>query len=247
MPVIFEMHADGIGVVTLSRPSHLNALGRLEFGELGEVLRSPQARGLNGLVVRGADRGFSAGADLTYLAELNAMDTDQRVKELRVGFDSVCELIRFPAPTTALVHGASFGMAACIALACDRIITTSSAKWGFVFTAMGLPATDIACHWLLSRRIGTRSAWSLLAKASTLAGTQAHAAGIVDDCAEDLPLLTDLEWPGSEPNALAVTKESILRLEGAYADLDEEIEQILPVLAAAVGSEFFRERLTVKR
>src|SRR6185295_16031492 len=79
VPVLLEVTDAKVGVVTLSSPDQLNALTGPEFGELGAVLRSPEARDLRGLVVRGEGRGFSAGADRDYLGELRAMDFDQRV------------------------------------------------------------------------------------------------------------------------------------------------------------------------
>jgi 2-(1,2-epoxy-1,2-dihydrophenyl)acetyl-CoA isomerase len=247
VPVLLEVTDTEVGVVTLSSPERLNALTGPEFGELGEVLRSPEAKGLRGLVVRGEGRGFSAGADRNYLAELRAMDFDRRVAALRVGFDSTRELIRFPVPTVAVVHGACFGMASCIALACDRVVTTSSARWGFVFTAIGLPASDIVCHWLLSRRIGTRRAWSLLSEAATISGQQAAALGIADTSVTELPAIGELAWPAGDQTALSATKTHILELEGAFAALDQQIERILPVVATAVAGSVLGERLAAGR
>ena len=247
MPVLLEVTDAKVGVMTLSSPDRLNALTGPEFGELGAVLRSPEARDLRGLVVRGEGRGFSAGADRDYLGELRAMDFDQRVAALRVGFDSTRELIRYPVPTVALVHGACFGMATSIALACDRVITASSARWGFLFTSIGLPASDIICHWVLSRRIGTRRAWSLLAQAVTLSGQDAAALGVADTSMADLPAITDLEWPAGDPTVLSATKTHILELEGAFAALDQQVERILPVVATAVGGSVLGEILAARR
>jgi enoyl-CoA hydratase/carnithine racemase len=245
--VLLEVTDAAVGVLTLSSPTRLNALTGPDVVELGDMFRSAEIRSLRGLVVRGDGRGFSAGADLEGLVELRAMSHAERVDTLRVWFAATRELIRFPAPTVALVHGACVGMAASVALACDRVVTTNSAKWGFVFTAIGLPGSDTLCHWLLSRRIGTRRTWSLLSEAATISGQEAAAIGIADSCAEHLPSVSDLSWPHTDRSAVYETKSHILELEGAYGPLDDQIERILPAVATAVGSPALGERVAPAR
>jgi enoyl-CoA hydratase/carnithine racemase len=236
-----------VGVVTLSNPARLNAVTGPEFGEFGDMLRSSAVRDLRGLVVRGEGRVFSAGADRAFLEDLRAMDDRARVAALRVGFDSTRELIRFPAPTVALVHGACVGMAACIALACDRVVTTSTAKWDFLFTRIGLPGSDILCHWLLARRIGTRRAWALLSEAATLSGQELAALGVTDAAPPELPHVDGLSWPSGDRAAIYATKQHILELEGAFTLLDGQVEKVLPSIATAVAGPALGEVLGVRR
>jgi enoyl-CoA hydratase/carnithine racemase len=62
----------------------------------------------------------------------------------------------------AVVDGASVGTGACLALACDDVLVTPQARFSLIFTALGIPAGDMAAPLLIKRRVGGRTASRLL-------------------------------------------------------------------------------------
>src|SRR5579864_3453831 len=112
--------ADGLCTLTLNRPDKLNALDTRAFEELEAHLTALDKDTLIGCVVlRGAGRGFCAGADL------KAMGTDPGPV---VGKPVVVERLGLlPQPVIAAVHGVCFTGALELALACDFILADTTA------------------------------------------------------------------------------------------------------------------------
>src|SRR5271155_2074713 len=124
--------ADGLSTLTLNRPDKLNALDTRAFEELDAHLTALERdEGIGCVVLRGAGRGFCAGADL------KAIGTDPAPL---VGKPGVVERLGLlPHPLIAPVHGVCLTGALELALACDFILADATArfadthgKWGLV-------------------------------------------------------------------------------------------------------------------
>lgn len=230
----------------LDNPATLNAMTLQDWTDCHALLEraaaDPQVRRL---VVRGSGRAFSAGADILFLEDLRTMNQAARRDALKVGSDLIRALIRFPAPTVAVVQGACFGVGASLALACDRIVAAPSAKFGFVFTGLGVPGGDMAASWLLSRRLGTRRASLLLSGAEVVSAERALSLGLVDEVSDSAQSKLSEDPVGRlAPNALRLTKRQILEFEGAFAGLDALLESQLSALVQALGEAEFAEGLS---
>ena len=236
--------------LVLDAPERLNAMTLTDWDDLTGVLtKFGGDESIRGLVLRGNGKAFSAGADLGFLDELHSMDDGTRSATLRRGSDLVRLLIRFPVPTTAVVDGACFGVGISLALACDRVVATPKAKFGFVFTGLGIPSGDMAATWLLCRRVGTRRAWPLLESAAVVTAPEALAMGLIDEVAEgaSAEIAAGLTWTRSAPAAVRTTKRQVLEIEGAFAELDAQMETQLGELTAGVGGADFVEGLASVR
>jgi enoyl-CoA hydratase/carnithine racemase len=238
---------DGIAQLVLDAPERRNASSRQDWLDLHSAVSELAAGApLRGLTIRGSDQTFSAGADMALLQELRGLSTERRRELLATAAELVLRLVRFPAPTVALVDGACFGGGASLALACDQVLATARAKFGFVFTTLGLPAGDMGASWLLARRIGARRAWPILASGGVIPADAALELGLVDavsdvSCDE---LAASVTWPTGAPMAVRTTKRQLLLMEGAYDPLDALVSGQLDDLAAAVGGPEFAEGLS---
>ncbi|MGX7680231.1 enoyl-CoA hydratase/isomerase family protein [Jatrophihabitans sp. DSM 45814] len=245
MAITVSVEAD-VAHVVLDAPGRLNASDLADWRALhAAIVELSEAAGLRGLVVRGAGEAFCAGADLGLLDDLRAMDEPARRDVLALAADMVLRLTRFPLPTVAVVDGACFGGGTSIAMACDRIVSTSRAKFGFVFTGLGLPAGDMLCSWLLCRRIGTRKAWPILETAGVVTAEQALSLGLVDEISTGsaAEISSGLRWSTSAPGAVRTTKQQILRIERAFGELDDLVRTQVDELTRAVGGPEFAEGL----
>lgn len=173
---------DRVGVVTIDRPSTLNALSHDVFEGLAAVLRDAAGDGaLHALVVTGAgEKTFASGGDLVALSKLT---TREEGLAMALHARGVLDLIRrFPAPVVAAVNGDALGGGAELALACDHRVVASHARIAF---AQGRQALTTA--WGggpdLIRLFGPIVAMRLLADSSPIDHVNGLTIGIYDAAA----------------------------------------------------------------
>jgi enoyl-CoA hydratase/carnithine racemase len=230
----------------LNNPDRLNATTLEDWSTLRTLLAEAAAEpALRALLITTQGRHFCAGADLELLLALTEMGAPARREALAVGSALVRDLIRFPARTMAAVDGAAVGIGACLALACDEVLVTPEAKFSLIFTAMGIPAGDMAAPWLIKRRVGGRTASRLLLSAIDVDAGTSIRLGLADELlpsASRAGLIARLQTESERihPEAARTTKRQLLELEGGYDDLDTAMERQLDDLVDAVGGDHFR-------
>jgi 2-(1,2-epoxy-1,2-dihydrophenyl)acetyl-CoA isomerase len=138
--VIWEQ-SGGVGRLTLNRPDSLNAWTH-QFGhELMQVIEGDAADpSVRAILVTGAGRGFSSGADLRSGFDPHPDDGRPDVrKELDDVYHPVIAGVRLlPKPVIAAVNGPAVGIGASLAFACDLILAAESAYFGLAFVNIGL-------------------------------------------------------------------------------------------------------------
>ena len=168
--------------VTLNRPEAANALskdlvGALEavFSELAALVK--RGDDLRAVVVTGAGKAFSAGADLK---ERRAMTLDQTwgfLDELNHLMNAVAA---FPRPVVAAINGAAFGGGLELALACDIRIAADSAEMGLTEVRLGvIPGAGGTQR--LSRIASVAAAKELILTGRRVRAQRAYTLGIVSD------------------------------------------------------------------
>jgi enoyl-CoA hydratase/carnithine racemase len=172
---ISRRDADGVCTLTLERPEKLNVLDTAAFEALDAHLAALERDDEVGCVVlRGAGRGFCAGADLNEVAAGGGSERPPRYKP------GVLErLSRLAKPTIAAAHGVCYTGGLELALACDFIVADATARfadthgrWGFV-GSWGMSQR-------LPRRIGAPAAKRMMFTARVVGAEEAHAMGLVD-------------------------------------------------------------------
>jgi 2-(1,2-epoxy-1,2-dihydrophenyl)acetyl-CoA isomerase len=129
-----------VGRLTLNRPETLNAWTS-DFGrELKQVIEGDAAQPeVRAVLVTGAGRGFSSGADLKagfQPADDGMPDIKQELHELY--HPAIAGLRRLPKPVVAAVNGPAVGIGCSLALACDLVMAAESAFFGLAFVNIGL-------------------------------------------------------------------------------------------------------------
>src|SRR3954471_24553024 len=128
-----------IGRITLNRPETLNAW-TAEFGAaLRDTILGPASDpSVRAVLVTGAGRGFSSGADLKAGFEAHPDDGMPDVKkELDVYHAAIAGIRRLPKPVVAAVNGAAVGIGCSLALACDLLVAAESAFFGLALVNSG--------------------------------------------------------------------------------------------------------------
>jgi len=183
--------ADGIAWLTLSRPDRGNALSAAMVETLlAAVGRACADRSVHTLALTGAGRHFCTGFDLGGLESATEGDLLLRFVRIETLLDA---LWRAPIRTVAIARGRAWGAGADLLAACDRRIATPDASFRFPGAAFGI----VLGTRRLAERVGTDRARTWIAQGTTLAATEAAAAGLVGEVLEPPPGAPGTEAPGT--------------------------------------------------
>ena len=165
--------------LTLDRPEVGNAIDDALVARLGDALaecaREPAVRAV---VVTGAGRVFSAGADLRWMRSMQAAGTEANLADARrtqALFVAVAEL---PRPVVARVNGPARGGGVGLVAAADVVVAAAEAHFAFSEVRLGLIPAMIAPFVIA--RIGPARARRLFCTAETFGAADALAWGLVD-------------------------------------------------------------------
>ena len=155
--------AGGVGTLTLNRPDKLNAFAgemRREIADALDELERDDA--VRVIIIAGAGRGFCAGGDVAYMAELiRKGDTVAMAALIEAGRRVAMTIRRSAKPVIAAVNGIAAGGGANLALACDIRIASDRAKLAQSFNRIGLHP-DWGGTYFLPRLVGPARALELI-------------------------------------------------------------------------------------
>jgi len=217
-------------VLTLNRPAKLNALSTAVERDLGLALSSEAVQTSGAVVLTGAGRAFSAGADVT---EFGGRDPAAIVAYYRETGGVYERFAVLPQPTFAAIHGYCLGGALELALAADFRIADQTAVFGFPEVSIGIPPSSGGTHRLV-RLLGTARAKELALLNARLDAEEARSCGLVTEVVPAGGALTRALELAAELAALprlavAVTKQAI----DAMAESSREAGLLVERLAYA--------------
>lgn len=220
---------DGIATVTLNRPDNLNALNSTLVLELQKVLS--EAAGdpeIRCVVITGAGRGFSAGADLAELEDAYKAGEPPALGDmLRARYHPVIEpIVTMEKPVVASVNGVAAGAGASLALACDFRVASDRAKFFQAFVKVGL-VPDSGSTYFLPRLVGIAKATELAMLGDSIDAQEALRIGMVTKVvpADDLEKETRAfaERLAAGPTRAYALAKKALRF-GAVQDLESALD-----------------------
>lgn len=226
--ILYEV-ADGIATITLHRPEALNAL----LPEMGDQLADLIARAdadddVRVLVLTGAGRAFSAGADLKLMGRGDRLGRSALVgRERNLHGSSVVErMLRRDKPLIAAVNGVAAGMACAYVLAADFALAARSARMVFGFTKLGF-IPDCGTTFLLPRRVGLAGAQRIALTAEPVAADEALRLGLFSEVVADEELAARTRTVAATiasrpPHAIRLTR--VLLERNSEADFRQAVE-----------------------
>lgn len=239
---------DGVGWVTLNRPDALNAWVRQLGDDMLEAIdglaRDPAVRVI---VITGAGRAFSSGADLKHGIGTTPDGTPDVLTPLRESYNPLLLRVRtVPKPVIAAVNGPAVGIGCSLALAADLIVAAQSAYFLLAFVNVGLGLDGGASHSLV-QRIGQARAFEMAYLGERVASGRALEWGLVNQVVADEELVTAVsELAGrlaaGPPGAFATIKRTIN--ERAYAGFAELLDLEAELQQQRVASKDFLEGAT---
>lgn len=164
-----------VGIITLSRPEALNALNRQLTAELSEAAAAFDADpAIGAIVITGSDRAFAAGADIKEIKD----KTFAEVYEEQLVTSTWEGLARVRKPTIAAVSGHAIGGGCEIAMMCDMIIASETARFALPETSIGI-IPGAGGTQRLTRIVGKAVAMDMILSGRALSAVEAQSMGLV--------------------------------------------------------------------
>lgn len=172
--LLVESPEEGIALVRLNRPEVLNALNDALMDELAAALQQlDKDDSVRCIVLTGSERAFAAGADISEMAEAAPFDLLKREKLLR--WQDVGSIKK---PLIAAVSGYALGGGLDLALACDTIVASETARFGAPEVQLGvIPGGGSTQR--LTRAIGKARAMELILTGRHFKAPEAEQMGLV--------------------------------------------------------------------
>lgn len=149
MVIVDYSHQRRVARVTLNRPDVHNALNTQLLAELREVFDELSKDGhLSAVVLTGAGKSFSAGADMVMMQTAASYTQEQNKQEACQLADTFEQINVFPAPLVARVNGAAMGGGLGLLAVCDIVIAVETARLAFSEVKLGIAPAVISPYVL---------------------------------------------------------------------------------------------------
>jgi 2-(1,2-epoxy-1,2-dihydrophenyl)acetyl-CoA isomerase len=237
---------DGAATIELNRPAALNAWNRQLGLDLLVALREvSEDEAVRAVVITGAGRAFSSGADLRDSSgELTPAGHPDVYKRLTECYHPIMLAIReLPKPVVAVVNGAAVGIGCSLALCCDLIVASESSYFLLAFVNIGL-VPDGGSSLLLPTRVGMARATELAMLGERLPAAEALAWGLINRVVPDTALEEEVAALAARlavgpTRSYAGAKRELNAW--LYARMPEQLELEAQLQQEMVGSEDFIE------
>ncbi len=239
--------ADGVATLQLNRPEALNAWNK-QFGEdlLAALRWAGEDEAVRAVLVEGAGRGFSSGADLKDISggDTTADGRPDIYKTLTERYHPIMVAIReMPKPVVASVRGPAVGIGCSLALCCDLIMAAQSAYFLLAFVNIGL-VPDGGSSLFVPTRVGMARATELSMLGERLPAEQALQWGLINRVVPDEQLAEEsaalaARLAAGPTRSYAGTKRQLNNW--LYARMDEQLELEAQIQREMSGSDDFVE------
>jgi len=216
-PVLYAV--DGaLARITLNRPEKRNALNEAVIAGVKESLRSAaNDERVRVIVIAGAGKDFCSGADLSALQKITQATVDENVEDAHQLLDLFLLIRQIPVPVVAAVTGRALAGGAGLASACDLVVASASARFGYPEVKIGfVPAMVLA---ILRRNVSEKRAFELITRGEEISAGYANEIGLVNQVFSDETFDADVNdyvkrFTEVSGTAVALTKSLLYQVDG---------------------------------
>ena len=237
---------DRVLTITLNRPEKLNAVINEMLQELRDAVMEGEADpDTRCIVITGAGRAFSSGADLTHFKKF--IEETKRTGSLVESINQellnrfTIEIGGMSTPMIAAVNGAAVGFGFTLAINCDVRIASESARMGAIFLRVGL-TPEFGSTYNLTRLVGIARANELVFTAKIIEAQEAKEIGLVNQVVpqgELMPATMEMARTIAEfsPIAMGYAKRNLRKgMDGSLAA--QSYEEIMANRICRVTSDY---------
>jgi methylglutaconyl-CoA hydratase len=216
-PVLYTQE-DAVARITLNRPEKRNALNPAVIAGIKDALReASRDERVRVVIITGAGKDFCSGADLASLQQVAAADVSENAEDARSLLDLFLLIRQIPVPVLAAVRGRALAGGCGLASACDIVLASSSARFGYPEVKIGfVPAMVMA---ILRRNVSEKRAFELLTRGAEISAEHAHAFGLVNEIYADYVFDAQVasyanDFVKLSRSAVSLTKTLLYQMDG---------------------------------
>ena len=206
-----------IARITLNRPDKRNALNDALIAGINDALRKAAADdGVRAIIILGAGKDFCSGADLSALQKIADASVAENLDDARSLMELFLLIRQVPVPVIAAVNGRALAGGCGLATACDLVLASSSARFGYPEVKIGfVPAMVIA---ILRRNVSEKQAFELVTRGDEITAEEAHRIGLVNRVFDDESFQTEVNtyverFVQTSKSAVALTKKLLYQVD----------------------------------
>ena len=214
---------NSVASITLNRPEKRNALNDELIAAIKQGLEQAAADGsVRVIVISGAGKDFCSGADLAAIQKIAQASVADNAEDARSLLELFLLMRQIPVPVVAAVKGSALAGGCGLASACDLVLASQSARFGYPEVKIGfVPAMVLA---ILRRNVSEKRAFELLTRGAEIGAIQAMHFGLVNEIFTDETFEKDVanyvaEFRKMSRSAVALTKSLLYQVDGlAFRD-----------------------------
>jgi methylglutaconyl-CoA hydratase len=215
--VLFAV-ADGIARITLNRPEKRNALNEAVIGALKDALRlADHDESVRAVILAGAGADFCSGADLAALQRISNASVAENLEDARSLMELFILIRQVRIPVIAAVKGRALAGGCGLATACDIVLASRSARFGYPEVKLGfIPALVMA---MLRRSVSEKRAFELVTLGAEFSAEEAAGFGLVNHVFDDEMLVSEVDgfvrqFEKVSRSAVSLSKELLYQIDG---------------------------------
>jgi methylglutaconyl-CoA hydratase len=220
-PVIYAVEG-GVARVTLNRPEKRNALNdELVAGLKASLLDAGARDDVRAVLLTGAGADFCSGADLSALRKIAEGSVSDNFEDARSLMELFALIRRVGVPVVAAVRGRALAGGCGLATACDLVLASASARFGYPEVRIGfVPAMVMA---ILRRNVSEKRAFELVTRGAEISAAEAERVGLVNRVYDDEEFGAEVERYVSDfarvsRSAVTLTKRLLYQMDGLSFD-----------------------------
>jgi len=216
-PVLYSVEG-AVARITLNRPEKKNALNAAVIAGIKDSLRrAAQDEAVRVVVIAGAGKDFCSGADLSALQQIAGASVSENTDDARSLLELFVLIRGLEAPVVAAVTGRALAGGCGLASACDVVLASESARFGYPEVKIGfVPAMVMA---ILRRNVSEKRAFELLTRGDEIGASHANEIGLVNRVFSDESFAADVSsyvqrFTEVSRSAVALTKRLLYQIDG---------------------------------
>ncbi len=222
MSEILTAVENAIFSLTLNRPKKRNALNDALINELKNALRqADKDENLCAIVIKGAGKDFCSGADLSALQKISESSVLENLADAENLMELFSLIRKIKIPVVAAVHGRALGGGCGLATACDVVLASNTARFGYPEVKIGfVPAMVMA---ILRRNLSEKRSFELITKGFDFSAEEAEKFGLINHVFPHETFEKDVlefanEYTKVSRSAVILSKKLLYQMDGMTFD-----------------------------
>lgn len=219
--IIVEIE-NSIAAITLNRPEKRNALNDAVINSLKQALQEANKNEeLRAIVIKGAGKDFCSGADLSALQKIAESNVLENLWDAENLMELLAMIRKIKIPVIAAVKGRALAGGCGLATACDIVLASESARFGYPEVKIGfVPAMVMA---ILRRNLSEKKSFELITQGFEFSAEEAEKFGLINRVFDDETFEDDVKnyvstYEMVSRSAVVLSKKLLYQMDGMTFD-----------------------------